>query len=79
MIVATVGWLPCAPPGARGAVSDTFLRTRPGVTPISSATRVTRLSPVSTVPAVAGLVAGVENGAPDTVVAWPRNTRAVAV
>jgi hypothetical protein len=37
------------------------------------------LSPVRTVAAVAGLVAGVENGAPDTVVAWPRNTFAVAV
>ena len=72
LIVAIVGWLPTAPPGARGAVSSTALRTRLGEMPSSLATRITRVSPVRAVGAVAGLVDGVDTGVPETEVAWPR-------
>ena len=67
------------PPGARGAVTSTPSRTRLGSTPISLATRSTSSSPVSTSGAVLGLVPGVETGVPDTEVAWPRNSSALAV
>ena len=77
--VITVGRLPTEPPGARGAVSSTPRRIRPGVTPTSSATRPTRLSPVSTIGTRAGFVPGVDTGVPETLVAWPTNSSAVAV
>ena len=67
-----VGWFPTEPPGARGAVTLTPLRTRLGGTPSSLATWSTSRSPVSALGAVAGFVVGVETGVPDTEVAWPR-------
>ena len=75
--VAIVGWLPTAPPGARGAVTSTPSRTRLGLT---SSSRDLRHEVVAGQPSgpVAGFVVGVDTGVPEIVVACPRYTSEVA-
>ena len=49
------------------------------MTPTSLATRPTRLSPVSTIGTSGRVGAGVDTGVPETLVAWPTKSSAVAV
>jgi hypothetical protein len=77
VISATAGWFDAAAPGVRGTEKRTPSRTLLSDTAAFRATADTTSSPVSTLAAVPGLVAGVCTGTPEMVVGWPSATRAV--
>ena len=77
--VATDGCPAAWVPGARGIVIEMPSLMRLTGTPVRFDTRRSTRSLFRTVGAVSGLVPGVDTGWPLTLVAWPRNTRDVAV